>query len=264
MFPELVLAPSGSRQTSLTFAKVVEEVLDRTVWGIEFFMLADRDTSLPEPELASLEAQAKGRLKFLPRMHIENYFLDGPTIAAAFRDLVGVDSWLRDASAIEARLREIAREAIPVAVNMWLSTQIRSAVGEIDVSLKDVNRKSLPELIAMIPARIADENRRVSRYLDPAFAEAELRNRWTTLENSLAPGNQGWRSLFPGKLLVGSFCGAARLSKGYFANLYIAKSRRQEVSPFQDIIDILAEWAGGTPEVSPEVTVQPREDIAGS
>jgi predicted ATPase len=246
-FPELVLAPSGSRQTSLSFAKVVEEVLDRTLWGIEFFMLADRDTSLPEARLADLEANAQGRLRFLPRLHIENYFLDGATIALAFQDLVGADSWLRNAAAIEDRLRAIARESIPVAVNMWLSTQLRSLVGEIDIALKDVDRKTQAELIAMLPARITEEQRRVSRYLEPAFAEAELRARWAMLENSLAEGSQEWRRLFPGKLLVGRFCGVARIQKGYFTSLYIAQARRQESNPFQEIIDIFSRWVSISP-----------------
>jgi predicted ATPase len=244
LFPSLVLVPSGSRQTSLSFAKVVEEVLDRTLWGIDFFMLADRDTSLPEAQLADLEAHADGRLKFLPRLHVENYFLDARTIASAFRDLVGADSWLRDPAVIEGRLHSLAREAIPVAVNMWLSTQLRSLVGEIDVALKDVEGKSEVELAGMLPARVAEEHRRVNQYLDHGFAEAELRKRWATLTDSLAARNEAWRFLFPGKLLVGRFCGAARINKGYFTSLYIAHAHRQEANPFQELIDIFAAWAG--------------------
>lgn len=247
LFPELVLVPSGSRQTSLSFAKVVEEVLDKTLWGIEFFMLADRDTSLPESLLAQLEQQANGRLRFLSRMHVENYFLDSPTIAAAFSDLVGADSWLRDPAGIDDRLRAMARESIPIAVNMWLSTQIRSQLGEIDVALKDVDRKSEAELLAMLPDRVAEEEQRIAKFLDRAFVEAELRTRWTALEQALQPGNETWRTVFPGKLLIGKFCGAARIQKGYFTNLYIAQSRRQGVSPFQDIINLFAAWAGKPP-----------------
>jgi energy-coupling factor transporter ATP-binding protein EcfA2 len=62
-FPSLVLAPSGSRQTILSFSRILEDVLDKNVWGIDFFMVADRDNSLPDEVLNELEKRANGRLR---------------------------------------------------------------------------------------------------------------------------------------------------------------------------------------------------------
>jgi hypothetical protein len=42
-FPSLVLVPAGGRSVVTSFSVLQREVLDKTVWGVEFFMLCDRD-----------------------------------------------------------------------------------------------------------------------------------------------------------------------------------------------------------------------------
>ena len=79
-FPSLVLVPTGGKDLILSFGQVLAHVLERTVWGVEFFMLCDRD-SAPVSEIPTLETQANGRLKFLNRYHLENYFLNAEVIA---------------------------------------------------------------------------------------------------------------------------------------------------------------------------------------
>jgi hypothetical protein len=55
-----------------------EAVLSKSIWGVDFFMLWDRDSrpsDSPEAELA----KGSGRLRTLSRYHLENYFLDEAT-----------------------------------------------------------------------------------------------------------------------------------------------------------------------------------------
>src|SRR5205823_1764116 len=42
-FPELVLVPVGGKSTIRSFNDISESVLNKTIWGVQFFMLCDRD-----------------------------------------------------------------------------------------------------------------------------------------------------------------------------------------------------------------------------
>jgi ABC-type cobalamin/Fe3+-siderophores transport system ATPase subunit len=74
-FPELVLVPVGGKGTIHSFDEVRKSILDRTIWGVEFFMLCDRD-AVHEIRVKSVNAHTSERLKVPPRYHLENYFLD--------------------------------------------------------------------------------------------------------------------------------------------------------------------------------------------
>lgn len=238
-FPGLVLVPSGSRQTILSFADVSENVLDKTLWGIEFLMLADRDSSLPATDLSQLEKTSGGRLRFLPRYHVENYFLDEATITGIFREMVPPEHWLRNQDEIRRKLIRIARECVPLAVNLSLSTQIRTQIGEVDASLKGVVGMQRDEFVQKIVPRAAEEEKRINGFLDAKRVGELATQRWAELEAILDKPGDDWKREFPGKILVGRLVSEAGLDKGFFVNLYLSVARRDGLRCFQEIIDIL-------------------------
>ena len=130
-------------------------------------MLSDRDNSLPAAELERLESESHGRLRFLKRYHLENYFLEPTVIAEVFRNLTPESHWLRDAEKIRMELVALASDLIPVAINLWLGTQVRSQIGEVDISLNDVNGKDLDWFRSQLAPRLQTELARVSTFLDP-------------------------------------------------------------------------------------------------
>jgi ABC-type cobalamin/Fe3+-siderophores transport system ATPase subunit len=239
--PNLTLSPSGSRQTILSFARVVEDVLQQTIWGIDFYMLADRDNSLPDQVLQELENRANGRLRFLPRLHVENYFLDEETLAEAFRHLVPEDDWRRRPAEIRERLVDLARAMIPQSVNLWLSTRLRSLVGDLDVSVRGPVAPSVDELKTKLLPVLGREGNRIAEHLDPAAVASEVESRWQELESSLANGT--WKLLFPGKIILGQFASQAGLKVGMLRSGYIAAARTRDFAPFADIVDIMTSWS---------------------
>jgi ABC-type cobalamin/Fe3+-siderophores transport system ATPase subunit len=241
-FPSVVLAPSGSRQTIVSFSKVTEEVLNKTIWGVDFFMLADRDNSLPEEDLKRLENESGGRLRFLPRYHIENYFLDEVTIADSFTDLVSPDSWLRDPTQVKARLREITKPCIATSVNLWLGAQLRALVGDVDVSAKRVEGMDLETFTGAALAKLDEEARRVDSTLDAKRISEIIQRRWAELDNSLKDPSDRWKDIFPGKIVVGKFCSAASINLGHFQSLYISSARRQAFRPFEEVIELFKSY----------------------
>jgi putative AbiEii toxin of type IV toxin-antitoxin system len=240
-FPGFVLAPSGGRQTIISFSRVVEDVLQKTIWGIDFYMLADRDNSLPEKVLSELEGRSSNRLRFLPRLHIENYFLDEGTIAEAFADLVPASDWRRDANAIRERLQALAGELVPMAVNRWLSTQARSLIGEIDLAIKFGDRGAVEEFLREVLHAARKEELRISGQFEPSVLEGQVKLRWKELSDAL--GSNEWKRLFPGKVIFGKFCGQAGLAAGFLRTAYIAAARRRGFSPFEDVLEIFRRWA---------------------
>jgi len=240
-FPSLVLAPSGSRQTILGFSRIVEDVLSRTLWGLEFFMLADRDNSLPEEVLTDLESKSRGRLAFLPRLHLENYFLDEFLIADAFCDLAPPSDWRRNPSQVRDRLLALAKSLIPLAVNRWLGTRIRALVGEIDVTIKGNAHQTPEKFLSELIPRVEAEQSRLATHLRNSALEAEVQSRWLELSNAL--GSDEWKRIFPGKILFAQFASAAAIKPGFLKNAYMAAARRSATDPFMDIRTIFDRWA---------------------
>ena len=79
-YPELVLVPSGGKHIIESFDAIQSAVLQKSIWGVEFFMLCDRD-SMPSGSPADT---SDTRFRVLNRYHLENYFLDEIVLAEAF------------------------------------------------------------------------------------------------------------------------------------------------------------------------------------
>lgn len=241
-FPEFVLAPSGSRHTILSFNRIVGDVLDKAVWGIDFYMLADRDNSIPDQELTELQQKSNGRLRFLSRYNIENYFLDENTIAAAFENLARSDEWVRDPAKIKSAFKEEARRAVPKSLNIWLSHYVRrlGSIGSVAVSLGPQMKQE--EYALKVETFLDGEIERIRERINVGQIKDAAVQRWKILEDSLESSDDAWKSLFPGKLLIGGFCGQAQIDRGRFRNSYISSARKQNPSPFSDIVNIFESW----------------------
>lgn len=62
-FPSLVLVPSGGKQAITSFTAIMENVLEKSIWGVDFFMLCDRDAMPLTAEAVSIQAESKGKLR---------------------------------------------------------------------------------------------------------------------------------------------------------------------------------------------------------
>ena len=80
-FPELVLLPSGGKENLSSFERIASEVLDKSLWGIRFFMLADRDAT------TETQPTTTDNFRILTRYHLENYFLDAKILCQCFMQI---------------------------------------------------------------------------------------------------------------------------------------------------------------------------------
>jgi len=149
-FPNLVLVPSGGRGLILSFSTLVEEVLDKSIWGVEFFMLCDGDTIPLSQDKSALTKLSKGRLTVLDRYHLENYFLEEHILVKVFSSLVPESSWLRTPDSIRTALKDIARDMVSYTVALYTSAHFREEAGNIDLMPRDCNGKSAEHLKSII------------------------------------------------------------------------------------------------------------------
>lgn len=199
-FPEAYLLPMGSVKNIGALREVSEE-LGRAIFGVDLFMLRDRD-GLTDEQVAALEANP--RFRVLPRRHVENFFLDAEVLAMVAKHFFLPDDKTA-VSAIEQALFEAATASLNGAILLDIkhllemdgAIEIPKFKGAQDLSLEDLQARISRELGAAVSALGA-------RYsLDEI--EKLVRNRQTHLSVALRDGS--WTEKFPGKSVLGRFVG---------------------------------------------------------
>ena len=246
-FPDLVLLPSGGKGTLRSFEAIRKDVLDRAVWGVEFFMMADRDALPADGDPLELENQSAGRFKCLRKYHLENYFLDPQVLASVFVDMEPEDSWLRDPSAIDAALRELARQYVGYATALFVSKAVRESMGNVDIMAKDCHGKTEDEVQLLISRALAEEQSRVRAALDVNSVAQHVSETYRRLDATLENAGAGWHDEIPGKPLLASFAGRAGINTGRLKSLYIAKADMVSRGPFEELIDVFGSFSALQP-----------------
>lgn len=234
----LVLVPVGGQETLATLARSLDAVLSKTLWGVDFFMLCDGDTTAGlQGSGADLETKSGGRLRLLPRYHVENYFLDEAILAECFRDQVPAEHWLRDPKAVRQRLRDYAKEMLAYAVALRIAHRVRMTVGNVEVMAKGAPGKTVDELKADVMGRVRSESVRVGQGLSEAAIEGSIHEEWKRLETALDMDSDVWKQEIPGRPVLHKFASAANMPPDRLKRLYInrAAERTSATDPFHEI-----------------------------
>lgn len=234
-FPELVLVPSESRADLENFDRLNNTVLSRTLWGVQFFMLADRDCTVATNKNSQ-------RFRLLPRYHLENYFLDSEVLADCFQYQESDNSWLRDSSQIEARLKKIAASKASYAAALIASAEIRRNAGNISVKPSDVHRMDNQQLLEAARQKALAEKQRIDAVIEPNEVVAQFEQALAKVESTLADGD-AWKIEIPAKQIFSQFCSEAQIQPGRLKNLYINCALEKKPEVFKDILDILTSFA---------------------
>ncbi|BAZ93877.1 uncharacterized protein FOKN1_1481 [Thiohalobacter thiocyanaticus] len=239
-FPNLVLLPSGGKGNLSAFDKVADSVLNKTLWGIDFYMLADRDSIVNSDEF---EERAPGRFRTLSKYHLENYFLDSDVLAAVFTKMEPSNSWLCDPVAIESRLTEIALNHLPYAATLIVANERRRMAGNVDIMVKGCQGKSKDDLIQFIRDKSNVETIRINEALNGDSLADHLSEVFDQLEKSVNDGSQAWKSDIPGKAIFKTFCSQASMPSGRLKTLYIQQTEEMDNNPFEELVDLFKGFA---------------------
>lgn len=242
-YSDLVLLPSGGKGNLKAFDSIAKEILDKTIWGIDFYMLADRDASPSGIKSIELTTRTKGRFYALSKYHLENYFLDEYVIAGMFQHMETEGSWLRDPSKINIAFKEIALAQVPYATSLMVSKHIRDMVGNVDIMAKGCHDKSKDELSLLIDGQRKKEEERITIAFSAENLKTLTSEIFDRLESSIKNDSEVWKTDLPGKPILKIFCNKANIQDGRFKTLYIHEAEKQNANPFQEIIDIFGNFS---------------------
>jgi len=235
-FPEFVLVPIGGKSALRSFDEIRDSVLNKTIWGVEFYMLCDRD-AVNFLGKQSLEAVSGKNVVALPRYHLENYFLDAQVWARAFSNMEPVGSWLRDPAAIRVRLRELAHSIVPYAVALRVSTTVRERVGNVSLMPRGASAVAdAEELAQLFIAKLKAEADRLAEGLDAEWIKRMVNEEHGRLTKALADDSPAWMNDLPGRPLLGKFSGAVGIQVGRLKQMYLAAAEKSIV--FADVFNI--------------------------
>jgi hypothetical protein len=241
-WPGLVLVPSGGKHTLESFETLYTAVLSKSIWGVEFFMLCDGDTR-PNPSDDERQAQEDGRLRVLPRYHLENYFLDEDTWSRAFELIEADGSWLRDPAQIKRAILEIAREQISYAAALRASHRLRLGVGNVDAMPRNCHGRSSDELVQLVIEKTSLERDRATAELATEQVERVVREEYDQITALLDNDDPEWRRIVPGKPVLSAFVGRAQVKLGHGKTLYLAAAHGRDPNPFADLVEIFEHFA---------------------
>lgn len=243
-YPEFVLVPVGGKGSLRSFDDIKESILNKTIWGVDFHLLCDRDAvNLLGP--AQIASVVQKNIKILPRYHLENYFLDEQVLARAFSTIEPDGSPLRDPSLVKSRLLELAESVVPYAAALNVAATIREKVGNISIMPKAASDvRDAGELAAKILSRVQDESARVAAGLNEKEIAALVEQEHARLSRAVEADDVAWRTDLPGRVILNKFAASAKFQVGRLKQIYLANAEKSVV--FADIITIFEQFRGGT------------------
>jgi ABC-type cobalamin/Fe3+-siderophores transport system ATPase subunit len=200
--PELKFSPVGS-VINLGALKVVEEQLRSSLFGVDMYMLRDRD-GLRQDQIDELESN--GKLICLKRRHIENYFLNefilNKVAIHLYLNKEGVDVSPKH---IATGMKKIAEETIGVNLYKNFKEHVGANYSIKVPKLKALENMTLSEVKKEISDGLDSNLISLSTNLDKVKTTKWLNEEQIRLENMLLTGN--WKNEFHGKIIFTRICG---------------------------------------------------------
>lgn len=237
---DLVLVPAGGREALTTFSHVLDTVLSKTIWGVDFFMLADGDAAVSVADMDALSRKSSGRLVRLPRYHLENYFLDPHVMAKLFSELDEADAWTCSSDEIEMVMRGLARPHVSYAAALRVAHRLRTEVGNIDVMPRGVHDIDLATLQDKFKKQREKEEGRVRTVLDSATMATMIESEHTRLNAALDADSDEWRRLIPGRPILNGFASRTKMDLARLKRPHLKAARSVSENPFAEIMAIFA------------------------
>jgi len=223
------LLPLGSVKNVNALRDVAEE-LGKAIFGVDLFMIRDRD-GLTTEQVDKLEQNP--RFRVLPRRHVENYFLDAEVLSKVAQHLY-LDPAKADQAAIESELLACARDCLNTAV----LSEVREFVqlnGVIDTPrFKNSTELEIEALMSCVTAQLGNAVAELTSAFSQAGIEKLILQTRTRLSRALEEGS--WRKEFPGKMVLARFAGRyCGQELGRVRQAYVDLALDQKPEVFEEI-----------------------------
>jgi predicted ATPase len=237
---DVAIIPSDSC-SNINNMSLISETLDKGVFGIDLFMVRDRD-GLTEEQIQNFVTKSKGKLNFLPYYHIENFFLDPTAIhVIAKKILLDKAPSVQDVTDL---LISYAKNQINHTVTLYVKSEIYFQAGNFDVS-PNITLENSTTVEQLKTAFSTKRNQILSQYsksFDDSMIEARIKYWKDKLENSVKSGwTEDAKKYFIGKRLLKDIQGSIFGTKNFSLWQHILTSEEQEcvecIKPLMEIIE---------------------------
>jgi len=231
-FSDAHVLPAGSVENVLALGQVADE-LQQSIFGVEFFMIRDRD-GLSKTQVQALEKNP--RIRCLARRHVENYFLSSEVISETAERLCLDPRW-KNPDEVKVVLQQIAEnnlnQALMLAVKQYTSVN-GTMPGPRVASVQD---KSIDQMQSLILDEASEGLARLSDIFDGKAFSIHILALYQELQDSLA--TEDWKVLFPGKLVFSVFCAThLKEHENRVRQAYLDIALSNHPDTFADIRDI--------------------------
>lgn len=204
IFPNFVISPIGG-VSSLKILNTLSQELTQTIFGINFFMIRDRD-GLTNPKVIELTTISAGRFSALKRRHLENYYLNETILAEIAKRFCLHTKWHSPANLL-VKMREIAKKCINLAIINEVKNNLQLQGGLGLKNPDNLERKGIDRLIQDFTAISNQEKTRIIQVLDDTAIEAKIRRLKTKYDQVFARNDDAvWKVDFPGKNIFAKVC----------------------------------------------------------
>ena len=199
---ELKVSPVGS-VLNIGALKTVEEQLRNSVFGVDMYMLRDRD-GLRQDQIDELEEGQK--LFCLKRRHIENYFLDAEILHKVAKHLYLHKSGNNiSVEHIKSEMKRIATETIGFNLYKNFKEHVGANYSIKVPKVNSIDQKTLTEVKSLISEGLERNLNLLSTELERTKTLEWLENEKLRLESLL--NSEAWKSEFQGKIIFSRLCG---------------------------------------------------------
>lgn len=236
---DLSFLPIRGVETIEHFSRIVSSVLGRSLWGVEFYMIRDRE-GIPDNVIQEFVQKSDGRLHVLKRYQLENYFLEPTLIAEAMKPLCKKGDDRTNPDYIRQAVFEMAEKLIPLTVQARIVSEIRHCIGNVDVSAKGIGDLSHDQLAEAIVTKASEEIMRVGSNINRGSLAPRVEQVYNEYKEILARKDMDkLLACFPGKPIFFSLSQRLRVSPSDLRNLIKAAAKGKEIEVFKDICDIV-------------------------
>ncbi len=199
---ELKFSPVGS-VVNLGALKAVEEQLRNSLFGVDMYMLRDRD-GLRQEQIDELESN--GKLFCLKRRHIENYFLNeiilNKVALHLYLDKSGIDVTPEN---IAIQMKRIAEETIGLNLYKNFKEYVAANYSVKVPKIKSIETMKLTDVKKEISDGLEISLKKLSSDLEKSKTSKWLNEEQIRLEKLLLSDN--WKNEFQGKTIFNRICG---------------------------------------------------------
>lgn len=231
---ELKITPIGSVLNLMTLNKI-EEQIRNTIFGIEIFMIRDRD-GLDDNQISAIENS--GRVKCLKRRHIENYFLDGEILFMVAEQLyLTRTNPTLTTEYIKNETKRIAKESINFNLFKNAKDYLSLNYHLKHPKVKKVEEKTTNEIKKEIIDGVQTNLSSLSNELDTSKISEWLDKEEAKLLKML--DSDEWINNFQGKLIFTKICAdVLKEDTLRVKQAYVDIALNKKPSAIQDLLDI--------------------------